>query len=375
MKLVYLDNHATTQVDPKVFEEMLPYFTKDFGNPSSERHPYGWKAQEAVLKAKKQISNLLNANEDNIFFTSGATESIYTTIVGQCRTRKNYKIAYSTIEHKATLESISFSKKYFGCEAYPISVTNEGVLNPSNLLKFLTEKKIDLLSVIHGNNEIGSINDISLISKICKQANCLLHIDAAQTFGKILIDLHLTPVDFLSFSGHKIYGPKGIGGLYVTPDVPQSFLFDGGSGYQKQRSGTLNIPGIVGLGKAAEISQNEILDNLNHTKNLRNYFEKKLLSLFPNCHINGAINDRLPGNINITFKDISSSQILRSLHNVAHSSASACSTDFIENSHVLTEIGLSKNQIKSTIRFGLGRFNTKEDIEYTLEKLQKITTI
>jgi cysteine desulfurase len=369
---VYMDNHATTQVDPRVLEAMLPYFTEKFGNAASRNHEFGWKAEEAVETARGQIARLIHASPREIIFTSGATESINLALKGVAeapRNRGNHLIAQAT-EHKAVLDVCKHLEK-LGCQVTYLAVNKEGLIDLEELWRAITPKTI-LISIMHANNEIGVIQPIEEIGKIAKEKKILFHVDAAQSVGKILVDVEKFGIDLLSISGHKIYAPKGVGALYVRrkdPRVELAPLIDGGGHERGMRSGTLNVPGIVALGKASDICQKEMAEEGEGLRRLRDKLKDAITQRLGETFVNGSMVDRLPGNLNLSFAGVEGDALLMGISDVAVSSGSACTSATLEPSHVLRALGVSEDLAHSSIRFGLGRFNTEEEVDYVANRV------
>jgi cysteine desulfurase len=382
---IYLDNHATTQVDPRVLEAMLPYFTEKFGNAASRNHEFGWKAEEAVETARGHIARLIHASPREIVFTSGATESINLALKGVAefhRAKGNHIITQAT-EHKAVLDTCKRLGKS-GVEITYLPVDKDGLINLDDLRAAITPKTI-LISIMHANNEIGVVQPIEEIGKIAKQRKILFHVDAAQSVGKIPVDVEKFGVDLLSISGHKLYAPKGIGALLVRrkdPRVELAALIDGGGHERGFRSGTLNVPGIVGLGKACEIAQKEIAEEAPRLSHLRDRLKAAITSRLEETYTNGSMAHRLPGNLNLSFAGVEGDALLMGINDVAVSSGSACTSANLEPSHVLRALGVTEDMAHSSIRFGIGRFNTEEEVDYvanrvveTVKRLRELSTL
>lgn len=380
---IYMDNHATTQVDPRVVEAMLPFFTENFGNAASRNHEFGWKAEEAVETARARIGRLINASPKEIIFTSGATESCNLAIKGAAeasREKGNHVITQVT-EHKATLDSCKWLAAH-GCEVTYLPVERDGRIRLEDLRRAITPKTV-LISIMHANNEIGVVQPVEEIGRIAKQHGILFHVDAAQSVGKIPVDVQRNGVDLLSISGHKIYAPKGVGALYVrrkAPRVRLAALIDGGGHERGMRSGTLNVPGIVGLGKACEIAQNEMASEMERMGALRDRLMNAIVGRLDGATVNGSMEHRLPNNVNISFAGVEGESLMMGIHDVAVSSGSACTSANIEPSYVLKAIGVNDDLAHSSIRFGLGRFNTEEEVDYvasrvveTVQKLRELS--
>lgn len=373
MKLpIYMDNHATTPVDPRVFEAMTPYFTEIFGNAASRNHSFGWQAEEAVENARKHVAKLIGATAKEIVFTSGATESNNLAIKGvaEMYQEKGNHIITVVTEHKATLDSCKHLEKQ-GCRVTYLPVDKYGLINLEDLRQAITDKTI-LISIMMANNEIGVIQPIKEIGKIARERKVLMHTDAVQAAGKIPVNVDELNVDLLSISAHKMYGPKGVGALYVrrkNPRVMLSPMIDGGGHERGMRSGTLNVPGIVGLGKAAEIAYLEMQEEIERITNLRDRLQESIFAQIPEVFINGHPTNRLPGNLNISFAYVEGESLLMGLSDVAVSSGSACTSASLEPSYVLKALGVGEELAHSSLRFGLGRFNTEEEVDFTIEKV------
>ena len=369
---IYLDNHSTTPVDPRVFETMKPYFLEKFGNAASKNHSFGWEAESAVKNSRKTIAEFIYAEPTEIYFTSGATESINLVHFGIAQTyySKGNHIVTSTIEHSAVLDSLRVLEKK-GFEITYLPVDSEGILDLNQLDKVLTEKTI-LVSIMTANNEIGIINNIQDIGEICEKHNVLFHTDASQAIGKIPFNAKLNKVDLVSFTAHKIYGPKGIGALYLRNKSPKINLTPqifGGGHENNLRSGTLNVPGIIGFAKAIEICKNGMEKESKLVSRLRDRLYNGIINQLDNVYLNGSLANRLPGNLNLSFQFIKSETLMLNMRDIAVSSGAACSSATLKTSHVLEAIGLSKDLSKSSIRFGLGRFNTEEEIDFVINKI------
>jgi cysteine desulfurase len=369
---VYMDNHATTQVDPRVLDAMLPYFTEKFGNAASRNHEFGWKAEEAVETARGQIARLIHASPREIIFTSGATESINLALKGVVGARhaEGIGIVTQASEHKAVLDTCKRLESS-GCDIAYLPVDKDGLVNPDDLRRAITPKTI-LISIMHANNEIGVIQPIEKIGAIAKEKKVWFHVDAAQSAGKIPVDVEKFGVDLLSISGHKMYGPKGVGALYVRrkdPRVELSPLIDGGGHERGLRSGTLNVPGIVGLGKSCDICLKEMGEESERLRRLRDKLQEAITSRLEDTFLNGSVLHRLPNNLNLSFAGVEGDALLMGISDVAVSSGSACTSATLEPSHVLRALGVSEGLAHSSIRFGLGRFNTEEEVDYVAERV------
>jgi cysteine desulfurase len=369
---IYMDNQATTALDPRVLEAMLPYFTEKFGNAASRNHEFGWKAEEAVENARAQIARLIRATPREIVFTSGATESDNLAIKGVAesyRARGNHIITQAT-EHKAVLDSCKRLEKY-GYEVTVLPVAHDGLIDLDELRRAITPQTI-LLSVMYANNEIGVIQPIAEVGKIAKEHKILFHVDAVQAVGKIPVDVQRDSIDLLSISAHKLYGPKGIGALYVRrkdPKVEISPTIDGGGHERGMRSGTLNVPGIVGLGKACELCQKEMPEEGPRLARLRDKLKDAITASLDGTGVNGSMTHRLPNNLNLSFSGVEGDALLMGINDVAVSSGSACTSAMIEPSYVLRALGVSDELSHSSIRFGLGRFNTEEEVHYVADRV------
>lgn len=372
-KPIYLDNHATTQVDPRVLDTMLPYFTERFGNAASKSHAFGWEAEAAVDTAREQIAKLIGAaSPREIVFTSGATESDNLAIKGVAesyRDRGNHIVTCVT-EHKAVLDSCKVLQKH-GFDVTYLPVRSDGLIDLQRLRESLTDKTI-LISIMAANNEIGTINPVKEIGRLAKEKNILFHTDATQGVGKLPIHVEQMGIDLLSLTAHKMYGPKGVGALYVRatkPKVKLTALIDGGGHERGMRSGTLNVPGIVGLGKACELARQEMGAEAEHLIALRERLREGIQAQLDEVSINGHPQQRLPGNLNMSFAYVEGESLLMGLKDIAVSTGSACTSASLEPSYVLKAIGVADELAYSAIRFGLGRFNTEEEIDYTVVRV------
>src|SRR5271156_3991253 len=369
---IYMDNHATTPVDPRVVDAMQPYFTEKFGNAASRNHEFGWVAEEAVENARGQIAKLINATPKEIVFTSGATESTNLAIKGAAemyREKGNHIITQVT-QHKATLDTCKRLEKY-GYEVTYLPVQKDGRISLDELRKAITPKTI-LISIMYANNEIGVVQPIAEIGKIAKEKGIFFHVDGVQAVGKIPVDVQKDGIDLMSISGHKIYGPKGIGALYVrrkNPRVQLAAIIDGGGHERGMRSGTLNVTGIVGLGKSCEICQNEMAAESEKLKKLRERLTERIMSRLDETFINGSMEHRLPHNINISFAFVEGESLLMGINDIAVSSGSACTSATLEPSYVLKALGVGEDLAHTSIRFGIGRFNTAEEVDYVADRV------
>jgi cysteine desulfurase len=370
---IYLDNHATTPVDPRVLAAMLPYFTERFGNAASKSHAFGWEADAAVDTAREQVAKLIGAaSPREIVFTSGATESDNLAIKGVAeayRDKGNHIITCVT-EHKAVLDSCKVLAKH-GFEITYLPVGSDGLIDLQLLRAAITDKTI-LLSIMAANNEIGTIQPVKEIGRLAKEKNILFHSDATQGVGKFPIAVDAMGIDLLSLTAHKMYGPKGIGALYVRsakPRVKLTSLIDGGGHERGMRSGTLNVPGIVGLGQACALSQKEMSGEAERLIALRERLKDGILKQLDDVQINGHAVERLPGNLNLSFAYIEGESLMMGLKDIAVSTGSACTSASLEPSYVLKAIGLADELAYSAIRFGLGRFTNEEEIDYTVKRV------
>lgn len=369
---VYMDNHATTPLDPRVLDAMLPYFTEAFGNAASSTHVFGWRALEAVEKARSQVARLVGAEPKDIIFTSGATESINLAIKGAVagtRGEMNHVIACVT-EHKAVLD-VCDQIEAGGGSVTLLPVDSDGMLDLGSLEAAITPQTA-LISIMHGNNEIGVLHPIRAIGEIATRRGVPLHVDAAQTFGKVPIDVTADGISLLSISAHKIYGPKGVGALYVrrrNPTVRLEAQMHGGGHERGLRSGTLNVPGIVGLGAAAELASREMAEEALGMAELRDRLLMHLRRELQGIHVNGSMEHRLPGNLNVSFDDVEGESLVMGMRDVAVSSGSACTSASASPSYVLRALGVSDTLAHSSIRFGLGRFNTQEEVDYVADRV------
>ena len=363
---IYMDNNATTPLDPRVLEAMMPYLTTEFGNAASRSHPFGWKAEEAVDRAREQIASMIGGNEKEIVFTSGATESINLALKGAAEFYKekgNHLITVRT-EHKATLDTMKRLERQ-GFDVTYLPTDKDGRISAKQLREAISEKTI-LVSVMLANNEIGTVQPIAELGEVTREKGVLFHVDAVQGVGKVPFDVEKMKVDLASLSGHKIYGPKGIGALWVRrkPRVRIAPIIDGGGHERGMRSGTLNVPGIVGFGKAAELAQQLMPEETKRTYQLRKRLQDYLFSHLDHLELNGHPTERLPGNLNTSFAYVEGEALMMAIKNVAVSSGSACTSASLEPSYVLRACGVSEDLAHTSIRFGIGRFNTEEEADY-----------
>ena len=366
---IYLDNNATTPIDERVLDAMLPYLKDRFGNAASRTHTFGWHAEDAVDLAREQIASLINAQPKDIVFTSGATESDNLAIKGVAAAANNAHIITQATEHHAVLDSCRALERG-GVSVTVLPVDSHGIVDPSDIANAITDNTV-LVSIMAANNEIGTCQAIEEIGAICRTKNIYFHTDAAQAIGKCPLDIEAMHIDLLSISAHKLYGPKGAGALYVRsrPRVRLVGQIDGGGHEKGMRSGTLNVPGIVGLGEACALAQQHIEAEAKHSQKLRHRLQKHLFNALPQIQLNGHPEQRLPGNLNISFAGVDGESLLMSLRDVALSSGSACTSASLEPSYVLKAIGVSNDMAQCSIRFGIGRFNTEEEIDYVAERV------
>ena len=370
---IYLDNNATTPVDPRVLETMLPYFTEKFGNASSRSHQFGWVAEEAVDYAREQVAKLINADPKEIIFTSGATEADNLAIKGvfEMYASKGNHIITCTTEHKAVLDACKHVEKMGGEVTY-LPVNEEGLIDLNELEKAITAKTI-LIAIMYANNEVGVVQPVREISKIARKHGVLFFTDGTQAAGKIPVDVNADGIDLMAFSAHKMYGPKGVGALYVrrkNPRVKVTAQIDGGGHERGMRSGTLNVPGIVGFGKACELCMNEMESEAKRLSVMRDRLENGLLEL-EEAYVNGSREHRLPHVANVSFKYVEGEGLMMGFNkDIALSSGSACTSASLEPSYVLKALGLGDDLAHSSLRFGLGRFTTDEQIDYTINAIK-----
>ncbi|WP_207420535.1 IscS subfamily cysteine desulfurase [Desertivirga brevis] len=370
---IYLDNNATTPMDPRVLEAMIPYFTQKFGNAASRNHAFGWAAEEAIDYGREQVAKLIGANEKEIIFTSGATEADNLAIKGvfEMYKDKGNHIITCVTEHKAVLDTCKHLEK-LGASITYLPVKEDGLVDLEELEKAFTDKTI-LVAIMYGNNEIGVIQPIKEISAITHKHGALFFTDATQACGKIPVDVNADGIDLLAFSAHKMYGPKGVGALYVrrkNPRVKVTAQMDGGGHERGMRSGTLNVPGIVGFGKACELARLEMADEAVRLSALRDKLESSLKTL-EESYVNGNVENRLPHVANISFKYVEGEGLMMAMKDMAVSSGSACTSASLEPSYVLKALGLSDDLAHSSIRFGLGRFTTEEEVDFAIEQTKK----
>lgn len=368
---IYLDSNSTTKTDKRVVEAMIPYLSDNYGN-SSSNHSFGWIAKSAVENARDLIASFLKVNSKEIIFTSGATESINIVHLGLADylLKNNGTIVTTNIEHSASVESLGFLESR-GIKVKTIGVTQEGLIDSNKIISAIDEST-KLISLIYANNEIGTINDIEAVSNYCKHKDILIHVDATQVIGKLRINLSKLNVDFVSFTAHKLYGPKGIGALFIKSERQYSLLKNiiwGGTQERNIRPGTLNVPSIVGFGKAIEILDSELESDYEHTKSLRDRLYKNIIANLDDVKINGSISSRLPNNLNLLIEKVKADKLMLELRDLAFSNSSACASGSSKPSRILKAIGLSDEQALSSVRFGLSKFNTIEEIEYSAERI------
>jgi cysteine desulfurase len=369
---IYLDYHATTPMDPRVLDAMLPYFTAHFGNAASRNHSFGWEAEKAVEHARKQIADLIGANSKEIIFTSGATESNNLAIKGvaEMYAEKGNHIVTVATEHKAVLDTCKKLEKQ-GFRVTYLTLAPDGLVTLDQIREAITDKTI-LVSIMYANNEIGVIQPIAEIGKLLHEKGILFHTDAVQAVGKVPVNVITDNIDLMSMTAHKMYGPKGVGALYVrrkSPRVQITAQMDGGGHERGMRSGTMNVPGIVGFGEAAELCRTEMAEESKRLSHLRDKLKYKLEKELDEVYVNGSFEHRLPHNLNMSFQYVEGESLLMGINDIAVSSGSACTSATLEPSYVLKALGLGDDLAHSSIRFGLGRFTTEEEIDYTADKL------
>ncbi len=374
-KPIYMDNHATTRVDSRVLDAMLPYFTEKFGNAASRNHSFGWEAEEAVDRSRNQIAALVGVKSKEIIFTSGATESDNLAIKGVVEFYKdkgNHVISCVT-EHKAVLDSCRALERAGRATVTYIPVDKYGMVDPDAVRRAITDHTV-LISIMWANNEIGTIHPIAEIGKIAKEKGVIFHCDAVQAVGKVPVDFEKAGIDLASISAHKIYGPKGVGAIYVRSKGPRVRLtpqMDGGGHERGMRSGTLNVTGIVGLGAACEIAGKEMPEEARRLTLLRSQLQAGLFERLDEIYVNGHPTERLPGNLNVSFAYVEGESLLMGINDIAVSSGSACTSATLEPSYVIRALGIGDELAHSSIRFGLGRFNTLEEVDYVTDRVSK----
>jgi cysteine desulfurase len=363
---IYMDHHSTTPVDPRVLEAMLPYFTEHFGNAASKSHAFGWRAEEAVEAAREEVARLIGATPREIVWTSGATESDNLAAKGVARfhAARGRHLVTTAIEHKAVLDPMAALTRE-GFEVTVLPVSGEGLVDPEAVRAALRPDTI-LVSVMHANNEVGTIQPIEAIGRITRERGILFHTDAVQSLGRIPFDVESANADLVSLSAHKMYGPKGVGALYVRrrPRARLVAQIDGGGHERGHRSGTLNVPGIVGFGKAAALAREEMAAEAPRLLALRERLRKAILAGMDRVTVNGSLERRLPGNLNVSFAHVEGEALLIAMKDVAVSSGSACTSASLEPSYVLRAMGVPDELAHASIRFGLGRFNTEEEVDH-----------
>jgi cysteine desulfurase len=369
---IYFDNHATTPADPRVVDAMLPYFTTKFGNAASRNHSFGWEAEKAVDDARKKIADLIGSTPKEIVFTSGATESDNLAIKGvaEMYAEKGNHIITAATEHKAVLDTCKKLEKH-GYRVTYLPVKEDGLVDLGMLREAITDKTI-LITLMYANNEIGVIQPVAEIGKIAHEKGVLFHTDGVQAVGKVPVNVLKDNIDLMSMSAHKIYGPKGVGALYVrrkSPRVQITAQMDGGGHERGMRSGTLNVPGIVGMGEACAICQREMPEESRRLSYLRDKLRNKFETELDEVFINGSMEHRLPHNLNISFAYVEGESLLMGINDIAVSSGSACTSATLEPSYVLKALGVGDDLAHTSIRFGLGRFNTEEEVDYVAARV------
>lgn len=370
---IYLDNHSTTPVDPRVLEVMLPFFTDKFGNAASRNHAFGWEAEEAVENARKQIARLIHADPKEIVFTSGATESDNLALKGvtEMYREKGDHIITSSTEHRAILDTAKALEAKRGVKVTYLPVDKFGMVNPDDVRNAITDKTV-LISIMFANNEIGTINPVKEIGKIAKEKGVLFHCDATQGVGKVPVNVQDMGIDLMSFSAHKIYGPKGVGALYVrkkNPRVRIAAQMDGGGHERGMRSGTLPVPLIVGFGKACELCEHEMVAEGTRLAAMRDHLHAVITKAMEDVYLNGHPTQRLPNNLNLSFAYVEGESLLMGVKEIALSSGSACTSATLEPSYVLRALGVGAELAHSSIRFGLGRFTENEEVDYAAKRI------
>ncbi|HUA35279.1 MAG TPA: IscS subfamily cysteine desulfurase [Candidatus Binataceae bacterium] len=372
---IYMDNHATTRMDPRVLEAMLPYFTEKFGNAASRNHSFGWEAEEGVGRARDQIAALIGGKSKEIIFTSGATESDNLAIKGvvEFYKDKGNHIITCVTEHKAVLDSCRALERAGKATVTYLPVDKYGMVNPDDVRNAITDKTV-LISIMWANNEVGTIHPVAEIGKIAKEKGVIFHCDAVQAIGHIPVDAEKAGVDLLAMTAHKLYGPKGCGALWVRskgPRVRLTPIIDGGGHERGMRSGTLNVTGIVGFGAACEIAGKEMAEEIARMRDLRDKLRAGLFERLDEIYLNGHPTERLPGNLNVSFAYVEGESLLMGINDVAVSSGSACTSATLEPSYVIRALGIDDELAHSSIRFGVGRFNTEEEVEYVTDRVSR----
>jgi cysteine desulfurase len=362
--MVYLDHHATTPLDPRVLAAMMPYLTGKFGNAASRSHNFGWEAEQAVEQSRRQIASLIGASPREIVFTSGATESNNLAMKGviEAYAGQGDHIVTCAIEHKAVLDVCGRLERR-GARVTRLPVDRHGLVDPGAVEAAIEERTV-LVSIMYANNEVGTLQPVGEIGRICRERGVPFHSDAAQAVGKVPVNVDAGSIDLLSIAAHKIYGPKGVGALYVRRRINLTAQMDGGGHERGMRSGTLNVPGIVGLGEACAICQREMAEESARLSRLRDRLRAKLEAGIESVSINGSLEHRLPHNLNMSFADVEAEALMMGMSGVAVSSGSACTSAVMEPSYVLRAMGVPDDAARTALRFGLGRFNTEEDVDY-----------
>jgi cysteine desulfurase len=370
---IYMDYQSTTPMDPRVLDAMLPYFTENFGHPASRNHAFGWKAEEGVDAARAQVASLVGADPKEIVFTSGATEATNLALKGavEMYAEKGKHVVVSAIDSRPVLDVLKRLVREKGLELTEVPVDKEGLVSPADVQAAIRPDTI-LISVMMANNEIGTVQDMAAIGKVAKEAGVIFFTDASEAVGKVPVDVKAMGIDLLAMAAHKMYGPKGVGALYVRrrgPRVRLVPLIDGGGHERGMRSGTLNVPGIVGMGRACQLCQELMPEESKHVAALRDRLEQGILARCDEIQVNGSETKRLPNNLNMSFAFIEGESMLMGLKDVALSSGSACTTATLEPSYVIRALGTSEDLAHSSIRFSLGRFTTEEEVDYVIEQV------
>jgi cysteine desulfurase len=371
---IYLDNHATTPMDPRVFDAMTPYFLEKFGNAASSSHSFGWDARAGVEQARRQVAALIGAKPGEIIFTSGATESDNLAVKGAAwmlRDKGQHIITCAT-EHKAVLDSCCHLQKE-GFRITVLPVDRYGQVRPEEVERAIEPGTI-LVSLMAANNEVGTLHPLAEIGRICQERDILFHSDATQMIGRLPFDVNAFHLGVTALTAHKFYGPKGAGAIYVRESVKLAPLVDGGGHERGMRSGTMNVPGIVGLGKACELARLEMVEESQRLLALRERLRQGIFSQLDRIYLNGHPTERLPGNLNVSFGEVDGQSLTMGLHQIAVSSGAACSSALAKPSHVLEAMGISDEMAESTLRFGVGRFNTQEEIDFTIARVVETVT-
>ena len=370
---IYLDNHSTTPMDPRVLDTMLPYFTEKFGNSASRNHAFGWEAEEGVENARKQIARLIHADPKEIIFTSGATESDNLALKGVAEMyhEKGDHIITSSTEHRAVLDTAKTLEAKRGVKVTYLPVDKYGMVDPEDVRKAITDKTV-LISIMFANNEIGTLNPVKEIGKVAKEKGVLFHCDATQGVGKVPVNVQEMGIDLMSFTAHKIYGPKGVGALYVrkkNPRVRITAQMDGGGHERGMRSGTLPVPLIVGFGRACELCEQEMTAEGVRLAAMRDHLHANITKALEDVYLNGHPTERLPNNLNVSFAYVEGESLLMGVKEIALSSGSACTSATLEPSYVLRALGVGAELAHSSIRFGLGRFTVVEEVDYAAKRI------